>query len=221
MICLNKGWLQSSCKSEHWALQDPDIVLIDQASSPILLLLQGAKKKKAARKCTTPAFLRPPYMGWKLQWLWYSFVNLYLTLNDAEVSCVSPDTPWKRHFFTVSFVAGAEKLAELPLKRDLGAKSIQHAIRSGTKLPASFRLAAADAAAFMALTSSLVAKRPLMRGRTSAYAFRLSYRIVFSKVRLFLFSRYLRRTACDNRVKTLPEISTVNNLQPWLLNFPQ
>ena len=47
--------------------------------------------------------------------------------------------------------------------------------------------------AFMAATSSLVAKRPLMRGRTSAYALRLWYRIVFSKVRRFRFSRYLRK----------------------------
>lgn len=47
-------------------------------------------------------------------------------------------------------------------------------------------------AAFIAATSSLVAKRPLMRGRTSAYALRLWYRIVFSKVRRFRFSRYLR-----------------------------
>ncbi len=45
--------------------------------------------------------------------------------------------------------------------------------------------------AFMAATSSLVAKRPLMRGRTSAYALRLWYRIVFSNVRRFRFSRYL------------------------------
>lgn len=58
---------------------------------------------------------------------------------------------------------------------------------------ASLQAEAATAAAFIALTSSFVANRPLMRGLTSAYALRLSYRIVFSKVLLFLFSRYLQQ----------------------------
>ena len=63
-------------------------------------------------------------------------------------------------------------------------------------------------AAFMAAASSLVAKRPLMRGRTSAYARRASYRIVFSNVRRLRFSRYLHGVsadicACSNMLKRL------------------
>ena len=73
----------------------------------------------------------------------------------------------------------------------------------------------AAAAAFMAATSSLVAKRPLMRGRTSAYALRLWYRIVFSKVRLFRFSRYLcaENFLCRQPLPTVEQPAQIEQMQ--------
>ena len=90
----------------------------------------------------------------------------------------------------------------------LGARShAQRASMAGAAVPGMVP------AAFMAATSSLVAKRPLMRGRTSAYALRLWYRIVFSKVRRFRFSRYLR--ARHQGHSRLPRSALQHNHLAW------
>ena len=70
------------------------------------------------------------------------------------------------------------------------------AVSHGAAFGVSFAFRAAAASAFIIITSSLVANLPLILGRTSAYALRLSYLIVFSNVLLLRFSRYLQQEQC-------------------------
>lgn len=65
------------------------------------------------------------------------------------------------------------------------------AVSHGADFGTSLALSAAAASAFIMITSSFVANLPLILGRTSAYALRLSYLIVFSNVLRLRFSRYL------------------------------